>query len=60
MVALTRLPQAPSLPYPEDGDLERQLCDFILRGIGLSEAAIARHLDPKSSHHVQAMIAESA
>jgi AcrR family transcriptional regulator len=60
MVALTRLPQAPSLPYPEDGDLDRQLCDFILRGIGLSEAAIARHLDPKSSHHVQAMIAESA
>jgi AcrR family transcriptional regulator len=60
MVALTRLPQAPSLPYPEDGDLERQLCDFILRGIGLSEAAIARDLDPKSSHHVQAMIAESA
>jgi hypothetical protein len=60
MVALTRLPQAPSLPYPEDGDLERQLCDFILRGIGLSGAAIARHLDPDSPHHVQTMIAESA
>lgn len=60
MVALTRLPRAPSLPYPEDGDLERQLCDFILRGIGLSGAAVALHLDPKSSDRVQTKIAESA
>ena len=59
MVALTRLPRAPSLPYPEDEALERQLCDFILRGIGLSGAAIALHLDRKSPHRVQTMIAES-
>ncbi len=43
-VALTRLPAVPSLPYDEDR-LERQLCDFILRGIGLREAASAAHLD---------------
>lgn len=44
-IALTRLPVTPSLPYPKDTDLERQLCDFILRGIGLSEPAISFNLD---------------
>ena len=44
-VALTRLPTVPSLPYPKDAALERQLCDFILRGIGLSEPAISFNLD---------------
>ncbi|HJZ19498.1 MAG TPA: TetR family transcriptional regulator, partial [Bradyrhizobium sp.] len=32
-------------------DLERQLCEFILRGIGLNEAAIASHLDRVLSPH---------
>ena len=26
------------------GDLERQVCEFILRGIGLNETAVASHL----------------
>ncbi len=43
--ALTRLPAAPCLDYGDAAVLERQLCQFILRGIGLSEAAIAVHLD---------------
>jgi len=43
--AMTRLPITPCLEYGDAADLERQLCQFILRGIGLSEAAIASHLD---------------
>jgi AcrR family transcriptional regulator len=43
--ALTRLPVTPCLQYGDAVVLERQLCQFILRGIGLSETAIASHLD---------------
>jgi AcrR family transcriptional regulator len=45
MAALTRLPAVPCLAYGNAADLERQLTQFILRGIGLTEAAIAFHLD---------------
>lgn len=45
MAALTRLPAIPCLEYSYPAGLERQLCQFILRGIGLNEAAIASHLD---------------
>lgn len=45
MSALTRMPTTPCLTYGEATDLERQLCQFILRGIGLSETAISSHLD---------------
>jgi AcrR family transcriptional regulator len=44
MAALTRLPAVPCLSYGNAADLERQLCEFLLRGIGLNEAAIASHL----------------
>jgi AcrR family transcriptional regulator len=61
MSALARLPAVPCLTYGNAADLERQLCQFILRGIGLNEAAIASHLDrepsPKSG---QSVAAESA
>src|SRR4029453_5545823 len=43
--AMTRLPVTPCLEYGDVADLERQLCQFILRGIGLGEAAIASHLE---------------
>ena len=43
--ALAKLPAVPCLTYGNAADLERQLCEFILRGIGLTEAAIASHLD---------------
>src|SRR6202035_403658 len=43
--AMTRLPAVPCLSYGNAADLERQLCEFILRGIGLNEAAIASHLN---------------
>jgi AcrR family transcriptional regulator len=45
MVTLTRLPATPCLSYGEGAARERQLCEFILRGIGLNETAIARYLD---------------
>lgn len=61
MIALTRLPATPSLKYPSAPDLERQICQFILRGIGMSGRAIANYLDtvPPLSH-AAVRIAESA
>ena len=61
MAALTRLPAVPCLSYGNAADLERQLCQFILRGIGLTEAAIASHLDGEPSPNSgQSVTAESA
>jgi len=45
MAALARLPSVPCLAYANAVDLERQVCEFILRGIGLNETAVAAHLD---------------
>jgi AcrR family transcriptional regulator len=45
MVTMTRLPATPCLSYGEGVDPERQLCEFILRGVGLNETAISRYLD---------------
>jgi AcrR family transcriptional regulator len=42
--AMTRLPTVPCLVYGDTGGLERQLCEFLLRGIGLNDAAIDAHL----------------
>ena len=61
MAALTRLPAVPCLSYGNATDLERQLCEFILRGIGLNETAIASHLDRELSPDPgQPVTAESA
>jgi AcrR family transcriptional regulator len=61
MAALSRLPAVPCLTYGNAADLERQLCQFILRGIGLNEAAIATHLDHEPSPNSgQSVTAESA
>ena len=49
MAALARLPAVPCLTYGDAADLERQLCEFILRGIGLGEAAIVSHLDRETA-----------
>src|SRR5215469_13541653 len=45
MAALTRMPSVPCLAYGNAADLDRQLCEFLLRGIGLTEAAIVAHLN---------------
>ena len=59
--ALARLPAIPCLTYGNAADLERQLCEFLLRGIGLDEAAITTHLDRElSPQSGQAVSAESA
>ena len=61
MAALARLPAVPCLAYGNAADLERQLCEFILRGMGLNEAAIASHLAPgQASDQGQSVTAESA
>jgi TetR/AcrR family transcriptional regulator, transcriptional repressor of aconitase len=49
MTALGRLPTIPSLSYANAVDFERQVCEFILRGIGLNETAIASQLDRETS-----------
>jgi AcrR family transcriptional regulator len=49
MMALTQLPGVPCLSYANVTDLERQIGEFILRGIGLNEPAIAAHLDRELS-----------
>jgi AcrR family transcriptional regulator len=61
MAALTRLPSVPCLTYGDAADLDRQVCEFILRGIGLNETAIASHLDREMSPVPgQSIAAESA
>jgi AcrR family transcriptional regulator len=49
MMALAQLPGVPCLSYANAPDLERQVSEFILRGIGLNEPAIASHLDRELS-----------
>lgn len=59
MIALTKLPAIPSLPYPETEVFERHVCQFVLRGIGLTENAIASYLDADPSpYRSAARIAE--
>ena len=59
--AMTRLSTQPSLNYGNGKDVERQLCEFLLRGIGLNEAAIASHWDRLlTPPAAQSAIAESA
>jgi AcrR family transcriptional regulator len=49
VTTLARLPSVPCLTYGGEVDLERQLCEFILRGLGLNETALAFHLDREPS-----------
>jgi TetR/AcrR family transcriptional regulator, transcriptional repressor of aconitase len=61
MAALARLPAVPCLSYGNPAELERQVCEFILRGIGLNETVIASHLDRElSPAWGQPVTAESA
>ena len=61
MATASRMPVVPCLSYGNAADLERQLCEFILRGIGLNEAAIASHLARElSPGSGQPVTAESA
>jgi AcrR family transcriptional regulator len=59
--AMTRLPAVPCLAYGDANGLERQLCEFLLRGIGLHDAAIVAHLTRDFAHvPAQPAAAESA
>lgn len=54
MIALTKLPASPSLQYPKTEILQRQVCQFILRGIGLTDNAIDTHLKAEPSQNLAA------
>jgi len=59
--AMTRLSATHCLSYGDANRLDRQLCEFLLRGIGLTEAAIASHLDRRlTPDAAQPVTAESA
>src|SRR5580704_11481771 len=61
MAALARLPAVPCLSYGNAAGLERQLCEFILRGIGLNEGAIVSHMNRELSRNPgQPVTAEGA
>lgn len=45
MLVLTTMPAKPTLAYGEPADLTRQVSEFILRGLGLTDAAIVTNLD---------------
>ena len=61
MVSVTRLPATPCLSYGEGADLDRQLSEFILRGIGVNDAAINHYLSQDLARGAgQSAIAESA
>ena len=49
MTALARLPSVPCLPCADAVGFERQVCEFILRGVGLNETVIASYLDRELS-----------
>ncbi|WP_322517948.1 TetR/AcrR family transcriptional regulator [Rhodopseudomonas palustris] len=60
-MALGRLPAVPCLAYGEAAALERQTCEYILRGIGLNDDVIAAHLDRElSPEQTSAETTESA
>jgi len=59
--AMTRLPAVPCLAYGDSNGLERQLREFLLRGIGLHDAAIFKHLASDFTHvPARPVTAESA
>jgi TetR/AcrR family transcriptional regulator, transcriptional repressor of aconitase len=61
MVTVSQLPVVPCLSYGDGAGFERQICEFILRGVGLSEAVITHYLDSDLARSSgQLAIAESA
>jgi AcrR family transcriptional regulator len=49
MVTLSRLPTVPAIAFADPGHLDAQICQFILRGVGLRESAIARYFPAQQS-----------
>jgi len=45
MVALTYIPKVVPLAYGQSEELEHQICQFTLRGLGLKERVLASYLD---------------
>lgn len=62
MVALTLNPKFPPLPYGNIDVLEQQICEFVLRGLGLKERVLAIYLDraPAVRQNETRLVSESA
>jgi AcrR family transcriptional regulator len=60
MLAATFLPRVPPLAYPAPTQLERGVCEYILRGIGLTDSAIAAHADCSAPNELPDFSLESA
>lgn len=60
MLALTRLPAMPTVSYSDIAALERQVCEFVLRGIGVTHDAIARLLMQDAESTSPDFVTESA
>ena len=48
MIALTQAPKVASLQYGDLDTLRQQVCEFVLRGLGLKERALTTYLDHAS------------
>lgn len=59
MLALSRLPAMPTISYSDAAALERQICEFVLRGIGVTTEAISC-LVHAVSPSTPALVTESA
>jgi hypothetical protein len=60
MLVLTNMPPTPTCDYGDPADLKRQICDFILRGIGVTDAAIAFNRNRSLAQAAPAISRESA
>lgn len=60
MVTAAHLPQAAPLSLSPFPTLEREISEFVLRGIGLTDAAIAAHADREIPHELLNCPLESA
>ncbi len=59
MLALSRLPAMPTVSFSDPVTLERQVCEFVLRGIGIKDGAIARLLED-DAQFTSILVSESA
>lgn len=60
MLTLTRLPAMPTISFSDAVALERQVCEFALRSIGVTNDAIARLLDQDAPSSTPILATESA
>lgn len=60
MLALAQLPAMPTMRCTDAGALQRQACEYVLRGIGVRDDAIAKHMTSDSRPVPRISAVESA